>query len=198
MPVRFELGKVQALPLGRVIGLDVSTLTGIATIFPNGDTQTFELVLRPQTTYTGRMQRLGTLEKALRELLNGGKPVALVAIEGYAMGTKFMRTEQIELGCLTRYVCWQMKVPVVEIAPTSLKKFATGKGHAQKNMIMMHCLKNWKFEAKSDNVADAYVLARMARCLTGQDTPNAFQARVLAEVERVKVPVKSGTQVQKI
>ena len=48
------------------------------------------------------------------------------------------------------------------VAPATLKKFATDNGRAQKSDVKMYILKKWGQEFKDDNQADAYVLARMA------------------------------------
>jgi crossover junction endodeoxyribonuclease RuvC len=47
------------------------------------------------------------------------------------------------------------------ISPSTLKKYATGKGNTHKNLVNKHIFKKWDFDTDSDDVADAYVLARM-------------------------------------
>ena len=44
-----------------------------------------------------------------------------------------------------------------------LKKYATGKGNCEKNLILLSVYKNFGQEFKSDDIADAYVLAHMCR-----------------------------------
>lgn len=50
--------------------------------------------------------------------------------------------------------------PIQLVAPNTLKKFATGKGNAKKNMMLKAVFQKWGFDADDDNVADAYALAR--------------------------------------
>jgi crossover junction endodeoxyribonuclease RuvC len=50
------------------------------------------------------------------------------------------------------------------VAPTSLKKYITGKGtKVQKNQILLQVYKKWGVEFTDDNAADSYGLARIAR-----------------------------------
>lgn len=53
-----------------------------------------------------------------------------------------------------------IKYKVIE--PTVLKKFVTGKGQCKKNLILLKVFKKWGIEFDSDDLADAYSLARMA------------------------------------
>lgn len=44
----------------------------------------------------------------------------------------------------------------------TLKKVATGQGTSQKEQVILGVYKRWTFEASDNNIADAYVLARLA------------------------------------
>jgi Holliday junction resolvasome RuvABC endonuclease subunit len=50
----------------------------------------------------------------------------------------------------------------LRVPPASLKKFATGKGNAKKVDIILSVYKKYGLEVTNDNLADAYVLARIA------------------------------------
>lgn len=60
----------------------------------------------------------------------------------------------------------------LQIAPMSVKKFATGKGTAKKQEMLMQIYKRWGIEFNDDNAADAYSLARIA---TGYHTSKIEQ-----------------------
>ncbi|CRF29172.1 Uncharacterised protein [Mycobacterium tuberculosis] len=47
-----------------------------------------------------------------------------------------------------------------------MKKFATGKGNAKKDEMVLPIYRKWGFEHGSDNVRDAFVLAQIARVLS--------------------------------
>lgn len=51
----------------------------------------------------------------------------------------------------------------LQVAPTMLKKYVTGKGTGvQKNQMLLHTYKRWGVEFNDDNAADSYGLARIA------------------------------------
>lgn len=52
-------------------------------------------------------------------------------------------------------------IPFEITPPTSLKKYITGKGTAKKNIIIKEIYKRWGIDFDSDDLADAYGLARM-------------------------------------
>jgi Holliday junction resolvasome RuvABC endonuclease subunit len=53
----------------------------------------------------------------------------------------------------------------------NLKKVATGKGACQKEQVILGVYKRWTFESSDNNVADAYVLGRLA--LTAYAKPSS-------------------------
>jgi hypothetical protein len=54
------------------------------------------------------------------------------------------------------------KYPLI-IAPTTLKKYVTGKGTGvQKNQMLLNVYKKWGVEFTDDNAADSYGLAHLA------------------------------------
>lgn len=58
-----------------------------------------------------------------------------------------------------------LKVPV-----TMVKKYATNKGTAKKNEVMLGIYKHWKVEFADDNMADSYVIARIVAAHHVPDT----------------------------
>ena len=69
------------------------------------------------------------------------------------------------LGTVVRMTLFELKLPFMLIAPTQLKKYVTGKGNAQKDMMLMQIFKKYNIEAKDDNQADACGLAFLAEAL---------------------------------
>lgn len=85
---------------------------------------------------------------------------ALVVIEGLAFMAQGTSLVQLAgLNYLTRILLAEFKWPFMIVAPTSLKKFITGSGKGDKDLIMMSLFKNYGFEARDNNEADAYSLA---------------------------------------
>jgi crossover junction endodeoxyribonuclease RuvC len=96
-----------------------------------------------------------------------GVKVRAIAMEGYAYGSQ-MANMLGELGATVKIGLWDSsaylepdaKFPYI-VAPTSLKKYATGKGNVQKNQILLQIYKKWGVEFKDDNAADSYALAHL-------------------------------------
>lgn len=96
--------------------------------------------------------------------------VKATAMEGYAYSSQMAHMAG-ELGAVVKLTLWDRfgpqfpdaKYPLI-VAPTSLKKYITGKGtKVQKNQILLHVYKKWDVEFSDDNAADSYGLARIAR-----------------------------------
>jgi crossover junction endodeoxyribonuclease RuvC len=91
-------------------------------------------------------------------------PPNMIVIEGFSYGSRgrgLFETAYLgyrireELHVLNR----EMHIPWMEASPNELKKFVTGKVNATKDIMMQQVLKRWGYEAKDNNIADAYALA---------------------------------------
>jgi len=96
--------------------------------------------------------------------------VQYVAIESYAYAGHKMYLST-ESGGLLKYLLLQKNIPWIEVAPSSLKKFATGKGKGEKSDIVLAVYKKWGFDPSEygvpsgkerEDTADAFVLAQVA------------------------------------
>ena len=68
------------------------------------------------------------------EISNGNS--AEVALEGYSYGSTASRLFQIaENGGHFKYLMWSKNIPFEIVAPTTVKKLATGKGNSQKQLV---------------------------------------------------------------
>lgn len=141
----------------RYVGIDPSTKTGIVILNQNG-----ELLDSLEVTATGKdpARMLDIVETTIDQL----EPNDFVAIEGFGFAS--------QSGFLLGGIGWGIRMNMFargirykEIAPAALKKYASGKGNTKKDELAVHIYKKWGFEHKSDNVRDAYVLARVAESL---------------------------------
>jgi crossover junction endodeoxyribonuclease RuvC len=91
----------------------------------------------------------------------------IVVIEGYGFASKKIVTTAELVGILKRAFLKEVDpVPqIVIVAPTQLKQFATGKGNAKKEFIMLEIFKRWGVEFETDDEADAFVLAKIGHIL---------------------------------
>jgi Holliday junction resolvasome RuvABC endonuclease subunit len=158
-----------------VMGLDVSTDTGVVVLsFDRGHqvwrtAADFEINLPslPKTaTMVQRTQRCLDLRAAVNKAMIEYKPTA-VAIEGYGYANAHSLVTLVEFGASVRSVllCFGAKTALYEVAPAALKKFILGKGVGAKEQVMMQVFKKYGYEAPTNNLADAYVLAQMAAAL---------------------------------
>lgn len=71
------------------------------------------------------------------------------------------------LNYLVRIRLDERNIPFTMVAPTTLKKFITQKGNADKNLVMMEVYKRYGFESLDDNIADGFSLAVLAQAVMG-------------------------------
>lgn len=84
------------------------------------------------------------------------------AIEGYAFAAKGAVFNLGEIGGVLRMALYNHKIPSIEVPPTYLKKFITGKGTSAKNMMMKEAYKKYGVDLDDDNDCDAFSLAVVA------------------------------------
>lgn len=70
----------------------------------------------------------------------------------------------------------------LKVPPMTLKKYASGKGNAKKQEMLMQVYKRWGIEFNDDNAADAYALGRLA----GKTAINEIEKAVAKQVEDPK------------
>lgn len=162
-----------------VIGLDLSlTSTGIAT--PDG-----EIALRSGPT-TG-MERLAFIRAEISTIARSYvDPV--VYIEGYSFSSRASHAHAAgELGGVIRLMLWTDAIPYVDIPPATVKKFATGKGNANKDLVVSHVTNRAGRIFDSNDIVDAYVLRSIGCVLQGQPCPLGDMPKThLAALDKLK------------
>ncbi len=148
-----------------ILGLDLSlTSSGWATDDGEGNifTQPSDFD-HPQARY----------EHILSVIINqlARSHVAAGMIEGYGFAKRSPHAHaQGELGGIVRHGLWKRNVPYIEVPPTSLKKFTTGKGNATKSdmisSVTLRTGKEWSGKGADDRV-DAWALRQMALAALG-------------------------------
>jgi len=110
--------------------------------------------------------------------------IQLIGIEGYARGARNRREEAGELGGLLRVIFYECDIPWIDIAPSQLKKFATGKGNTQKDHVLLAIYKKWGIEFKTNDEADAFVAAQVVRAmdLLKHDDLRKYEIEVLKKL----------------
>ena len=105
------------------------------------------------------------------------------AMEGYAYGSQ-MANMAGEMGATIKLILKQIDTayPLI-VPPTSLKKYATGRGNStSKSQIMLAVYRKWGVELLDDNAADSFVLAKMSEGKPDLD----YEREVLKSLEGYK------------
>ena len=184
-----------------VLGIDASlTGTGITVfdLYCNKSDMTLVHNEAIQVKSTGET-RLKAIRDRIAEIISSWQ-IGYVAIEGYAFARANQAHQIGELGGVLRLFLHEQNIPFVEIAPSAVKKFATGKGNAQKHEVAAHVQKRWNVMFKTNDETDAYVIARIGTVLAGggvfDDELTMFQREVIDELRggkgKGKVKASSG------
>lgn len=108
----------------------------------------------------------------------------LVALEGYSFGSHQGAHQIGEWGGLLRWTLWGEMVPYIEVSPSTLKSYVSGKGNAPKEVMLREVFRKWGFEAASNDEADAYGLARFAEEYAAGGWTKRFEGLV-GKIEKV-------------
>jgi crossover junction endodeoxyribonuclease RuvC len=152
----------------KIVGIDPSlTGTGICTMltaslqFP-GFTQEHQTSLIKPATKSGP-ERLIEIRDRVASFI---QEADIVVIEGYSFGSKGAGVFQTaELGGVLRVMIREQGKWMVEVAPTQLKKFATGKGNAKKEEVKLGAYKRWGVEFKTSDETDAFCLSKIGEAI---------------------------------
>jgi crossover junction endodeoxyribonuclease RuvC len=149
------------------VGMDLSlTGTGIVTL-ENGLIKDKQLIKsKPNDGKpTSEVKRIYQIREQI-PLPTDTKDV-LAVIEGVSFGIqKTTSVSQLSgLTYLVRTRLWLAGIPFVIVAPTTLKKYVTGRGNAQKDEMMLETYKRWHVSFEENNTCDAYGLAQIGMAI---------------------------------
>lgn len=167
----------------RVIGLDVSTAaTGLA--MPDGTVRT----IRPHAKASEPARRLSEIIALLDPYLRLAKP-DIAVLEGYSPGGPggwHVMQRLAEVGGAVRLRLFELGIPYVEVAPSTLKKYATGYGGSAKRKVtkedMVEAARGAGRPVANDNEADAWWLYAMGRSQFSDTWEPGFRCVELLEV----------------
>lgn len=159
-----------------VVGLDLSlTSTGFAVA--TAVMRNAEAIKRPQ--HKG-VARLRSLRDAIVHRVDGIKP-ELVVIEGYSFGSRASHAHSLgELGGVVRVALTELGVRWVDLPPSTLKKYATGKGNADKGLMLAEAVRRLGYAGSSNDEADALWLACAGHHLLGHPVVDVPKTHAVA------------------
>ncbi|MHA2182179.1 MAG: crossover junction endodeoxyribonuclease RuvC [Promethearchaeota archaeon] len=145
------------------IGIDPSySSTGFIILDENGEIQRQE-ILKFNKKGTDTEWRLIQVKKRLIDpVINmHDRDIIKVCMEGPSYSSR--GSHVLQMGALNFFIRYWFRAAGVDYTvrtPNELKKFVTGKGNCKKDLILLKVYKRWKVEFESDDLADAYGLAR--------------------------------------
>ncbi len=168
----------------RYVGIDPSTKTGLVVLDKDGNVVFADEIKSKIKDDPERMLDL------MKKLDKHVQPIDAVVIENFSFGSVGRGVSiQYGIGWAYRFLMFERSIPYVEIAPTSSKKFATGNGRANKLDIIQAAKDKYGFVTKSDNVADAFFMAHIARAM---DNKEVFDQLTNYQKEVVLLLLKKG------
>lgn len=162
---------VQQLLTGKglpTIGLDMSaTSTGVVVL----NRQLVVDYARTINPVTDGAERLHEIYSTLCAIARRYGPFEAMVREDYSIRSTNRPYLAGEVGGIAQVAMVPHAARIFAAAPKQLKKFASGNAEATKGEMMAAVKARYGFETESDDIADAYVLARIGACLAGYDTP---------------------------
>lgn len=113
--------------------------------------------------------------------------IDLIFIEGYAYGSGLGGSRNIdlgELGGVLRVMFYEKKIPYVEIVPQHLKKYVTGKGNANKELMMKVAKEKYGIDFKNNDECDAYGMYLLGKEMINLGVEEALKKNGLAVTKK--------------
>jgi len=160
----------------KVVGLDLSTRSiGIGLASQDG---VCAYLYKPESSKLSTIVS-GTL-MSIERIIPKDK-ISAIFIENYAFGMfgkTASGTKLAEVGGGVKYVFEIIKIPVYMVAPTSIKKFATGRGNAKKDEIRLAVYKKYGLEYETSDECDALMIADFGYCVITNDQKNLTKTAI--------------------
>ena len=154
------------------VGIDPSLVgTGVCLITPGGQAELRTIRTSPHS-HGNRFLRLDHIVREIMGIV--GSFQAGICVESPFVNPRMVSdatNDLIALGHLIRRALFYGGVEWTDVAPSTLKKFVCGQGHAQKGQMMLRVYKNWGISPGNDNEADAAGLAKLAQAIGERQTP---------------------------
>lgn len=117
----------------------------------------------------------------IMDWLVGFEPITGIFIEAYSFGSNDARGKfGAEYGGILRWNLCDLTHRIYEVAPSTLKLFATGKGNGSKDMVAAHLTNRYDVMLASNDEFDAYGLYRLGLVIDGHDEPQCNHQRAAA------------------
>lgn len=147
----------------KVMGVDPSTHTGVVILDGVQVLHVAELNFPGSVGYT----RLQLIADRVSEIAKAYNPERIM-IEMAISSGKFNNMIQQRISTLIRDRLFTAGRAWMDVSPTTLKKWTTGSGKADKKGMLKAVAARWGFSHKSDNIVDGFALAKLGQ-IVGDD-----------------------------
>lgn len=166
----------------RFVGIDPSlTSTGLVVLDEIGN------VLEQLSIKAGKEDdplRFMKLTEKVREHLN--PDTDKVIIEGFSFGSKGAGVSKMYgIGWTLRIMLEEDGFKWTEATPSAVKKFASNKGNAKKEDLVLPVYKKWGFEGRVNDITDAYIMARIAYSMYNHEGLLTYEQEVLKKIKKI-------------
>ena len=163
----------------RFVGLDLSTKTGLVILDESGNVLTEKEITSKIKKDPQRM--IDLTEQVLSHLEKDD----VIAIEGFSYGSRGKGIAfQFGYGYSVQIALYTNDFNYLIVTPSQVKKFATGKGNASKDNMILPIYKKWGYEHESDNVRDAFILAQIARATKTSTKLTKYQKEIIDALKK--------------
>lgn len=138
------------------------------------------------------LDRMVEIAESVIGVLASVPRVDLVVLEGFAYGRAHQAHQMGGLGYIVRLVLQDHRFKWIEVAPSALKKFVSGSGNANKDVMLKNVYKRFGFDTNDNNVADAVGLLYAGLALEGLWKPTTAEQRAVIE------QIKGGPKPKKV
>jgi len=116
------------------------------------------------------LARIRKIVEQIRETVDKYRPdVAVIENLAFMARNTTALTQLAGLNYFCRAMLKDYGVPFYLCAPTTLKRFATGKGNCPKDNIMMEVYKRWHVTITNNNLADGFILSKIGQALLDKE-----------------------------
>lgn len=134
-----------------ILALDVATTTGFATSAGSG---VWKFTPKKDESRGMRLLRFQSKLREMKELMN----LKIIVFESAVSYGKFPNMVGAELIGVLKLFCEENEINYASYTPSEIKKFATGKGNADKDAMVSTARLRWNMQSFDDNEADALAI----------------------------------------
>lgn len=130
------------------------------------------------------LDRMIAIAEKVINVLHSTERAKVVVLEGFAHGRAFQAHQMGGLGYIVREALQDNGFRWIEVAPSALKKFVSGSGNANKDVMLKNVYKRFAFDTNDHNIADAVGLLYVGLAIEGLWEPTTAEQR--AVIDQIK------------